>query len=78
MENSVGKNLREKETDPDMPVTLWTIDRSKCNVCGECVDACLRGLLKVVDKRIIITSQIDCNWCGDCAGACASDAIELT
>lgn len=78
MENSVGKNLREKETDPDMPLTLWTIDRSKCTVCGECVDACLIKLLFIKDNRVMIKTQLDCNWCGDCASACASDAIVLT
>lgn len=76
MKNNEGKTVGQSEQDD--PKTLWTIDRSKCNVCGECVDACKRGLLKVVEKRIIMTSQIDCNWCGDCANACASDAIELT
>lgn len=76
MENNEGKIL--EQTEQDIPKTLWTIDYSKCNVCGECVDACKRGLLKVKEKRIIITRQIDCNWCGDCAGACASDAIVLT
>lgn len=76
MENNEGKIL--EQTEQDIPKTLWTIDDSKCNVCGECVDACLRGILKVKDKRIIITSQLSCNWCGDCANACASDAIVLT
>ena len=76
MENNEGKIL--EQTGQDIPITLWTIDRSKCNVCGECVDACKRGILKVKDKTIVISSQWDCNWCGDCAGACASDAIELT
>ena len=42
------------------------------------MDACKRGILKVKDKTIVISSQWDCNWCGDCAGACASGAIELT
>lgn len=76
MESNERKILGQ--TEQDIPKTLWTIDRSKCNVCGECVDACKRGILIVKDKMIIITSQIDCSWCGDCANVCASDAIELT
>lgn len=76
MESNERKILGQ--TEQDIPKTLWTIDRSKCTVCGECVDACKRGLLKVEEKYIIITSQIDCNWCGNCANACASDAIVLT
>lgn len=76
MKNNEGKTIGQPEQD--MPKTLWTIDYSKCTVCGECVDACKVRLLKIVDKRIVITSQINCNWCGDCADACASDAIVLT
>ncbi|WP_288735788.1 4Fe-4S dicluster domain-containing protein [uncultured Parabacteroides sp.] len=74
MKNNEGKTISEG----DGPKTMWTIDYKKCNVCGECVDACKVRLLKIVDKRIVITSQISCSWCGDCADACASDAIVLT
>lgn len=76
MENKEGKTI--VQTYDEMPKTLWTIDYKKCTVCGECVDACMRGLLKVKEKRIIMTSQIDCNWCGDCSDICASRAIVLT
>ncbi|WP_455638806.1 4Fe-4S dicluster domain-containing protein [Parabacteroides sp.] len=76
MKNNEGKTIGQSEQDD--PKTMWTIDMSKCTLCGECVDACKRGILKIKDKRVIITSQIDCNWCGDCASVCASDAIELT
>lgn len=74
MKSNEGKTVSEGNG----PITMWTIDYEKCNVCGECVDACKSGLLKVKDKRIIITSQPECDWCGDCADACASDAIVLT
>lgn len=76
MKNNEGKTV--KYTEGDGPKTMWTIDYKKCTVCGECVDACKRGILRIEDKRVIITRQTDCNWCGDCADACASDAIELT
>lgn len=76
MENKEGKTV--VLTDDEMPKTMWTIDQKKCTVCGECIDACMRGILKVKNKTIIITSQTDCNWCGDCAGVCASRAIVLT
>lgn len=76
MKNNEGKIMNV--TEGDGPKFMWTIDYKKCTVCGECVDACLRGILSVKDKRIVITSQTDCNWCGDCASACASDTIVLT
>lgn len=75
MKNNEEKTVESSEMGPKMK---WTIDYSKCNVCGECIDACKRGLLKIKDKRIIIINQYDCNWCGDCASVCASDAIDLT
>lgn len=76
MENNQKKTI---EVDGgDDPKTLWTIDYKKCTVCGECVDACLAGILDIVNERIVIDSQLDCTWCGDCANACASDAIVLT
>ena len=76
MKDNEGKILGD--TEHDIPKTMWTIDYSKCTVCGECVVACQFGLLRVKDKRIIIISQTGCIWCGNCADACASDAIELT
>lgn len=76
MENNQKKTI---EVDGgDDPKTLWTIDRKKCTVCGECVDACLLGLLDIKDDQIVLSSQYSCKWCGDCANACASDAIVLT
>ena len=69
--------LDNQKSDP-RPVGRWIIYIDKCTGCGECVDACKVRLLKIVDKRIVITSQTTCNWCGDCADACASDAIVLT
>lgn len=76
MENNEGRLVGSSEGDG--PKWLWTIDYDKCTVCGECVDACMRGLLKVEKKRIVITTQADCNWCGACGRVCASHAIELT
>lgn len=76
MENNERKTINQIGSDD--PQTLWTINYKKCTVCGECVDACLRSLLKIMKNKIVITSQTDCNWCGDCANACASDAIVLT
>lgn len=76
MENNQKKTI---EVDGgDDPITLWTINREKCTVCGECVFACLLGLLEIKDDAIVLSSQYACKWCGDCANACPSDAIAFT
>ena len=75
MKNNEGKI---KESSEDTPITQWTIDRKKCTVCGECIDACKLRLLDVKNKKIIIIDQFSCDWGGDCASACAYDAIVLT
>ena len=74
MKNNEGKTISEG----DGPKMLWTIDYKKCNVCGECVDACKVSLLIFASAPIQPSRQINCNWCGDCADACASDAFVLT
>ena len=47
MKNNEGKTISEG----DGPKTMWTIDYKKCNVCGECVDACKIGLLSIKKKN---------------------------
>lgn len=74
------KNNNRKPEDPDDGpwVEMWTIDNEKCTLCGECVAACKRKILRIENKTIQINSQGECNWCGDCANACGAEAIELT
>lgn len=61
-----------------LPVGRWTISHNKCNGCGDCIDNCLRDLLKFEKEKVVITNETACNQCGDCVRACIFRAIVLT
>lgn len=77
MENNENKLIETQDGGSGQP-GRWKIDHTKCTGCEECVYACMRRLLKLVDKRIVILEETDCNQCGDCSRACISRAIILT
>lgn len=71
---------------------LPIIDRDRCVVCGACVNACPRGLIKIVpeQKRIHVecsnkergadvtkACDVGCIACGLCVKECPVDAIQL-
>jgi NAD-dependent dihydropyrimidine dehydrogenase PreA subunit len=51
------------------------IDEEKCNGCGQCVDACAEGAIKIVDGKARLVSEIYCDGLGACIGQCPQDAI---
>lgn len=53
------------------------IDRSKCNGCGLCVDACHEGAIQMVDGKAELVSDIYCDGLGDCLGECPTGAITI-
>lgn len=59
-------------------VGRWTISYNKCNGCGDCVDACSHLILKMEQRKVVITDETRCNQCGDCVRACIFNAIVLT
>lgn len=61
----------------DERLSKWTINHDLCNGCGECVDACLRSLLIIVKKKVIIKDETVCPECSDCSMACVTRAITL-
>lgn len=73
MENE--KNGGTSGVIPPCPVDRWTIDYGRCVVCGECVDACRKRLIKIKDKIIVMDDSGGCNQCGDCSAACGYHAI---
>jgi DNA-directed RNA polymerase subunit D len=46
------------------------INRRKCDNCGQCVEVCPRGILKIVNKKLGIVSKENCTLCKDCEVVC--------
>lgn len=53
------------------------IDEEKCNGCGQCVDACAEGAIKIIDGKAKLVSEIYCDGLGACIGHCPQDAITI-
>lgn len=48
---------------------------SECTGCGECLDLCYVGAIRLADGRAAIAET--CKGCGRCAAACSAAAIQL-
>ena len=53
------------------------IDEEKCNGCGQCVDACAEGAIRLVDGKAKLVSETYCDGLGACIGHCPQDAITI-
>lgn len=53
------------------------IDEEKCNGCGQCVNACAEGAIKIIDGKAKLVSEIYCDGLGACIGHCPQDAITI-
>ena len=53
---------------------MISIDVNRCNLCGLCVPACVRGILKEGDKGVVVTEPELCIFCGHCRAVCPTDA----
>ena len=53
------------------------INEEKCNGCGQCVNACAEGAVKLVDGKAKLVSEIYCDGLGACIGHCPQDAITI-
>ncbi|MBN1614112.1 MAG: nitroreductase family protein [Deltaproteobacteria bacterium] len=54
-----------------------TIDRDRCNLCGLCIDACVRRILKEERDAVVVTDPALCILCGHCKAVCPVDAPQL-
>lgn len=55
-----------------------TIDRDKCEGCGECAENCPASILSMVDGKAEVTGDLeDCLGCETCVSVCPSGAVEL-
>ena len=53
------------------------IDEEKCDGCGQCVNACAEGAIKIIDGKAKLVSEIYCDGLGNCLGTCPQDAITI-
>ena len=55
-----------------------SVDRSKCDLCGFCVESCPRKALSIVEKKVVLSDPLKCNLCRLCEKACDRGALKLT
>ncbi|MDD5135271.1 MAG: 4Fe-4S binding protein [Phycisphaerae bacterium] len=53
------------------------IDEDKCNGCGQCVEACAEGAIKLINGKAKLISETYCDGLGACIGHCPQDAITV-
>ena len=53
------------------------IDEEKCNGCGQCVNACAEGAIKIINGKAKLVSETYCDGLGACLGSCPEDAITV-
>jgi len=53
------------------------IDVERCDGCGQCVNACAEGAIKIVNGKAKLISEIYCDGLGACIGHCPQDAITI-
>jgi NAD-dependent dihydropyrimidine dehydrogenase PreA subunit len=53
------------------------IDEEKCDGCGQCVNACAEGAIKIIDGKAKLVSEIYCDGLGACIGHCPQEAITI-
>ncbi|UCC23487.1 MAG: 4Fe-4S binding protein [Planctomycetota bacterium] len=53
------------------------INEAKCNGCGQCVNACAEGAIKIIDGKAKLVSEVYCDGLGACLGTCPEDAITI-
>ncbi|MHA1593682.1 MAG: 4Fe-4S dicluster domain-containing protein [Candidatus Baldrarchaeia archaeon] len=55
------------------------IDESKCEGCGECVEACPQGVLELDEEtgKAKVAHPEECVECESCVDACPNNAISM-
>jgi DNA-directed RNA polymerase subunit D len=54
-----------------------SIDRRECDLCGRCIEACSRNILRADGEKIIVSEAEKCDLCEECMKACPIDAIRV-
>lgn len=58
-----------------MKAAIPEIDLDECTGCGECVEWCPSGVVKLVSGKAAIVRPEDCDYCTDCEAFCPAGAI---
>jgi len=51
------------------------INENLCIGCGQCVNACAQGVIKMIDGKAKLVDENHCDGLGNCIGKCPVDAI---
>jgi heterodisulfide reductase subunit A-like polyferredoxin len=57
--------------------TVFSVDEALCTGCGKCVKACPMLILKIKEKKCIMTKEFLCLECGTCMRKCPERAIMI-
>ena len=52
------------------------IDKTKCNLCGQCVDICAFNALSIENSELVVNNYF-CEGCGACEEVCPRGAITM-
>jgi DNA-directed RNA polymerase subunit D len=53
------------------------LDKSKCDLCGDCVEVCPKRILKIDGDTISTQNTLDCSLCEICVKSCEPGAITI-
>lgn len=53
------------------------IDKKKCTNCGDCVEACPKGVFEGKDGKLVVRDEKDCTICMECVKVCPEEAISI-
>ncbi|MEN4019015.1 MAG: ferredoxin:CoB-CoM heterodisulfide reductase subunit HdrA [Methanobacterium sp.] len=56
--------------------TIAEINHSRCNMCGNCIDACKYKAIYMYDEHIAV-DPVSCTGCGICISKCKHNAVEI-
>ncbi len=56
---------------------IISIDKEKCNGCGNCVTGCQEGALQIIDGKAELVKEEFCDGFGDCIGECPTGALMI-
>ncbi|MFZ5592261.1 MAG: indolepyruvate ferredoxin oxidoreductase subunit alpha [Desulfurispora sp.] len=57
---------------------MVTVDRDKCEGCGECASSCPASILGMVDDKAEVTGDAtECLGCETCVTVCPTGAVTI-